>query len=79
MLKGKAKTDYQREYMRKRRKAMGRLRLNKPPLETVRPNLSVRPELPAFPVVLDLPIQPIRRFTGELTKERQVSRKGFND
>ena len=54
MLTGQAKTDYQREYMRKRRKALGRERLNGNALTTVRPGLSVRPEPQIFPKPLDL-------------------------
>ena len=50
---GQAKTDYQREYMRRRRSAV------RPTAKIVRP--FVRPE------------------REPLTKERQLSRRGFND
>ena len=80
MLKGQAKTDYQREYMRKRRAGL-----------TVRPTKSVRPiiknslcgptEIPEqYEVIPGVPTAVIPKlFKGELTKDRQTSQKGFND
>jgi hypothetical protein len=49
MLTGDAKTQYQREYMRRRRAAAKGL--------TVRPN-SVRPVMPVRPIVAPEPIEP---------------------
>lgn len=79
-LTGQAKTDYQREYMRKRRSNQA----------TVRPERdSVRPEVQGITEqqfnervagIYDVPIKfEQQRLSGPLTKERQVSQRGFND
>jgi hypothetical protein len=67
-LTGKAKTDYQREYMRKYRSNNNKPTVRPEPLQTV------RPKLPA-PLITDFTKH---TFTGELTKVRQTSDKGFN-
>ena len=77
MLKGQAKTDYQREYMRKRRSNQ---RSNVTP-ETVRPSvtLAVRPViLKAEQHIGASQAEIVMGVHGELTKARQVSAKGFN-
>lgn len=91
MLTGKAKKDYQREYMRNLRKnkhtalstqkqgsenASGLTTIAK--VEAVRPiRPSVRPTLNQFDDVRP-DMDNVRPFAGELTKERQTSTKGFN-
>ena len=76
MLTGKAKTDYQREYMRRRRSNKG---LTQKP-ESVRPTepVVVRPTTRPGPTVAAVSKPTVaRRYTGELTKTRQVSQHGF--
>ena len=69
-LTGQAKTDYQREYMRKRRaEAKG---LTEQSGSNTNATLSVRPIVrPAG--------RPVLTFAGELTKAKQTSQKGFNE
>ena len=83
-LTGKAKTDYQREYMRKRRSKPVRpepeIAIGLTPVIPEQPVL-VRPEevLEAtVPMDMDEKRPIPYRVVGPLTKERQISRKGFN-
>lgn len=65
MLTGQAKTDYQREYMRRRRaKSSDTVRPVQKRTESVRPATDV--------------VRPEHRFCGVLSKERQLSKHGFN-
>ena len=100
MLTGQAKTDYQREYMRRSRaknkdsallsqkqgleNARGLLRMDelasvRPKAPTVRP---VRPEVesvrPTQEEIGTASKPGSKRYTGPLTKDRQTSKKGFN-
>ena len=78
MLTGQAKTDYQREYMRKRRTTV------RPKTESIRPAPVrpadvVRPDKRTYAnSVLCEPVSTTRTY-GPLTKERQLSSKGFNE
>ena len=84
MLTGQAKTDYQREYMRRLRAknkdsaviVPKRALKNTPDCPVL---ADVRPVRPKLPIQLDLDnVRPVV-VRPELTKERQVSRKGFNE
>lgn len=85
MLTGQAKKHYQRNYMRRRRaKAKGLT-------ERLRSSIAVRPDerlgvRPVKQVDMDklnegrqFKYYKYNPFTGVLTKERQTSRKGFNE
>lgn len=70
MLTGQAKTDYQREYMRRYRAK------NKDSVIVVQKQRSEN--APGLSTVAELrPVRPVRP-AGELTKAKQLSSRGFN-
>jgi len=83
MLTGKAKTEYQKEYMRRRRSNAGLTsKPVRPEVITVRPSDDVRPEADIVRPEVDELVESIlvrsaKPFAGELSKGRQV--KGFTN
>lgn len=78
-LTGKAKTDYQRKYMRRRRSNLP-LMTDPPKVLDLEPSVrpDVRPSLGTMrKITKNYPTQ--GKVCGELTKARQVSRKGYNE
>jgi hypothetical protein len=87
MLTGQAKKDYQKRWIAEKRAEVSRKALqNEPGLSnSVEPDTNIPVVEPSNvePSIVE-PVEPVepqgfRRVTGELTRERQTSQRGFND